>query len=44
MGRPKIRWEDLVQKDVESLGLGPNWKEKEMDREGWSIGCKIGLS
>jgi len=34
LGRPKTRWEDLIEKDVESLGEGLNWKEKAMDGEG----------
>jgi hypothetical protein len=32
LGRPKTRWEDLVKKDVQSLGGGTNWKERAMDR------------
>jgi hypothetical protein len=33
LGRPKTRWEDLVKKDVKSLGGGTNGKERAMDRE-----------
>jgi len=27
LGRPKTRWENLVKKDVQSLGGGMKWKE-----------------
>jgi len=30
----KDHWEDLIKKNVESSGGGPNWKEKSMDRNG----------
>jgi len=42
--RPKTKWEDLVKKDVQSLGGGTNWKERAMDREGWRNGCEMGWS
>jgi len=44
LGRPKTRWEDLIIKDVESLGRGSNWKEKAMCKERWRIGCEMGWS
>jgi hypothetical protein len=43
-GRPKIRWEDLVKKDVQSLGRGTNWKERAMGREEWRNRCEMGWS
>ncbi|KAL4120341.1 hypothetical protein QTP88_013055 [Uroleucon formosanum] len=44
LGRPKTRWEDLVKKDIQSLGGGTNWKERAMDREEWKNGCEMGWS
>ncbi|VVC33011.1 Ribosomal RNA methyltransferase FtsJ domain,S-adenosyl-L-methionine-dependent methyltransferase [Cinara cedri] len=44
LGRPKTRWEDVVKKDVQSLGGGMNWKERAMDREEWRNGCEMGWS
>ncbi|XP_016662475.1 uncharacterized protein LOC107884580 [Acyrthosiphon pisum] len=44
LGRPKLRWEDVVKKDVEDLGGGANWKNLAMDRVGWRIGCETGWS
>jgi len=44
LGKLKTRWEDLVKKDVQSLGGGTNWKERAMDREEWRIGCEMGWS
>jgi len=34
MGRPKIRWEDDVKKDMQSLQV-PNWKTLVHDRGRW---------
>jgi len=39
MGRPKIRWEDYVKKDIQRLKV-PNWKtlcpgERKMEGSGW---------
>jgi len=42
LGRAKTSWEDLIKKNMESLGGGPNWKKKAMDREGWRIECEMG--
>lgn len=39
LGRPKLKWEDRVKKDVEQLGGGSNW-----NRDGWRIGCKTGCT
>jgi len=33
-GRPKIRWEDDVKKDIQSLKV-PNWKTLVQDRRRW---------
>jgi len=41
-GKPKMRWEDVVKKDVEELGAGNDWKERATDREGWKDGCMTG--
>lgn len=43
-GRPKLRWEDIVKRDIEKLGGEMNWKELAMNRDGWRIGCKTGWS
>ena len=34
MGRPKIRWEDDVKKDIQRLKV-PNWKILVQDRRRW---------
>jgi len=34
MGRPKIRWEDDVKKDIQTLKV-PNWKIFVQDRRRW---------
>ena len=33
-GRPKIRWEDDVKKDIQRLEV-PNWKTLVQDRRRW---------
>jgi hypothetical protein len=42
--RSKLRWEDIVKKNVEDLGGGVNWKNLAMNRDGWRIGCETGWS
>jgi hypothetical protein len=34
IGRPKIRWEDDVRKDIQKLKV-PNWKTLFQDRRRW---------
>jgi hypothetical protein len=34
IGRPKIRWEDDVRKDIQKLRV-PNWKILVQDRRRW---------
>jgi hypothetical protein len=34
IGRPKIRWEDDVRKDIQKLQV-PNWKTLVQDRRRW---------
>ena len=34
IGRPKIRWEDDVRKDIQKLKV-PNWKTAVQDRSRW---------
>jgi len=34
MGRPKIRWEDYVKKDIQRLKV-PNWKTLVQGRRRW---------
>jgi len=44
LGRPCLRWEDLIKRDVESLNGDPDWKTEAADRETWRIGCLTGWS
>jgi len=44
LGRPRIRWEDVIKKDVEQLGGVSNWRNLAVDREGWKLGCETGWS
>lgn len=44
LGRPKMRWEDIVKMDVEELGGRPNWKGLAMNIDGWRIGYETGWS
>jgi hypothetical protein len=30
-GSPRLRWEDVVKRDVKSLNGGPDWKTKAAD-------------
>jgi len=34
MGRPKIRWEDDIKKDIQKLKV-PKWKTFAQDRRRW---------
>lgn len=44
LGRPRMRWEYLVKKDVSALGGGSDWKERASDGDGWREGCLTGWS
>jgi hypothetical protein len=44
IGRSKMRWEDVVKKDVEQLGRENNWKARTADRERWKAGCMTAWS
>jgi hypothetical protein len=33
-GRPKLRWEDDVIKDIKTLGV-KNWRDVAMEKESW---------
>jgi hypothetical protein len=44
LGRPKLRWEDLVKRNVEDLGSEANWKYLATNRDGWRIGCAMELA
>jgi len=44
LGHPRLRWEDVIKRDMESLGGGQDWKAKAADRETWKIGCSTGWS
>ena len=34
-GRPRLRWEDYVERDVRKAGEEEDWKKKTRDTEGW---------
>ena len=34
-GRPRLRWEDCVKRDVRKAGEEEEWKKKTRDRGGW---------
>ena len=34
-GRPRLRWEDCVKRDVRKVGEEEDWKKKIRDRGGW---------
>ena len=34
-GRPRLRWEDCVKRDVKKAGEEGDWKKKTEDRVGW---------
>ena len=34
-GRPRLRWEGCVKRDVKKTGEEGDWKEKTGDRGGW---------
>ena len=36
-GRPRLRWEDCVKRDVRKTGEEEDWKKKTRDRGGWKI-------
>jgi len=40
LGRPKLRREYSVKRDIESLGGASNWKDLAMNKDGWRIGCE----
>jgi heme oxygenase len=36
IGRPKIRWEDDIRKDLQTMRI-KNWKKNVLDRDCWKI-------
>jgi hypothetical protein len=34
LGRPRRRWEDNINRDLQELGCG-DWIERAQDRDGW---------
>ena len=34
-GRPRLRWEDYVERDARKAGAEEGWKKKTRDRGGW---------
>ncbi|KAL4100807.1 hypothetical protein QTP88_020836 [Uroleucon formosanum] len=35
LGRPRLRWEDCVKKDIKSIGPGIRWREVAEDKDRW---------
>ena len=35
LGRPILRWEDCIKRDVRKTGEEEDWKKKTGDRGGW---------
>ncbi|KAL4153967.1 hypothetical protein QTP88_001800 [Uroleucon formosanum] len=35
LGRPRLRWEDCVKKDIKSIGPGIRWREVAEDMDRW---------
>jgi len=44
LGRPRLRWEDMIKKDVEVLNGRTDWKVRALDMKGWRIECVTGWS
>jgi hypothetical protein len=44
LGRSRMRWENIIKKDVEQLGGVTDWRNLVLDREGWNIVCETGWS
>jgi hypothetical protein len=42
LGRPRMRWKDIIKKDVEQLGGFSDWRNLALDREGWKFVCETG--
>ncbi len=34
-GRPRLRWEDYVERDARKAGVEKDWKKKTRDTGGW---------
>ena len=35
LGRPRLRWEDNIQMDLQEVGRGGDWMELAQDRDRW---------
>jgi hypothetical protein len=44
LGRPRLRWEDVVRNYVKALGRGIEWRIQAANRENWRQGCMSGWS
>lgn len=44
LGRPRLRWEDCVKKDVKEVDPGANWREIAENRISWREICFAGWS
>lgn len=42
LGRPCLRWEDVIRNDLKTLNGGQDWKVRATDRECWRTGCVMG--
>jgi len=41
VGRPRMRWEDIIKEDVRRLGGGSYWRILALDKERWILDCEI---
>jgi len=39
LGKPSMRWEDLIRKNISALGGGSDWKDRASDKDGWRDVC-----
>jgi len=43
MGRPRLRWEDVIKIDLQEVGCGGmDWIELAQDRDRWLGTCECG--
>lgn len=42
LGKQRMRWEDVIKKDVEQLAGDANWRNLVFDRERWKLVYETG--
>lgn len=40
--RLRLKWKEVIQRDLESLNGSPNCKTRVVDRENWKTSCVTG--